>query len=338
MKKLIFFDMTAPYAYDDKTLKTTGCGGTEATLIRIAEGLADTFDVTVCQKERVKDYKSKAGVKYVTLDKIETIKNPHAVINLRSAMALPFLREMFKDTKLLLWLHDLEGTMGISSPLADALPILEETKALIVTVSSFHNTHIKEVLTARKKYPDIKMSYIYNPIDDKIVPNKTKYDKNKLLFLSSPHKGLDMVMSKFKNLKNNFPDLKLHIANPGYLQGTVTESEDIKVLGELKHSDVIKELRSAFCLFFPNPDYFTRETFGIVFAEANAVGTPVLTHAHGGAIEILSDSPQQLIDVRDDKMMFNTFDYWYNKERPTVKLNKNFRLSSVLKDWKEILR
>src|SRR5581483_2147599 len=44
------------------------------------------------------------------------------------------------------------------------------------------------------------------------------------------------------------------------------------------------------------PKFVLPETFGLVFAEASAVGTPVLTHDCGAAAEVLAD-PRQVLPI-----------------------------------------
>jgi glycosyltransferase involved in cell wall biosynthesis len=62
----------------------------------------------------------------------------------------------------------------------------------------------------------------------------------------------------------------------------------------LPHARILAEVRTALCVFYPN--FVLPETFGLVLAEAQAVGTPVLTHDCGAVREILAD-PSQILPV-----------------------------------------
>ncbi len=149
-------------------------------------------------------------------------------------------------------------------------------------------------LASRSK-ANVPIHAIYNPIADLLCPDDTVVQANKLLFLSSPHKGLKETLTIFSEVKKYFPHFQLVISNPGYRAMTYSLPEQVSFLGVLRHEEVIQQLRESFCVFYPQ--YIKPETFGLIDAEANAVGTPVLAHNFGAAEEILSDS-SQLIDGR----------------------------------------
>ncbi|MBV8851817.1 MAG: hypothetical protein JOY91_00380, partial [Sinobacteraceae bacterium] len=113
------------------------------------------------------------------------------------------------------------------------------------------------------------------------------------------------------------------------------------------------------------PNFVLPETFGLVFAESQAVGTPVLTHDCGAAAEIIGDSRQVLpisfahkayeamvsslsprwrtgpARLADRLGLFD--DYverirrWRQGERPVVTPNPHFRLKAVADQWRALL-
>ena len=329
--QILIVDFACPDPYDANTLKTKPMGGTEATVVRVAEGLSEWYDVTVIQHNRAKTTKN--GAAYAPMTAINDIKHPKQVICLRDPRPLAFLKNQYPDAGLFLWLHDLDT---IPSNLAKVEPLLHDVGANVICVSNFHKTHIIDSLrpAVQDRLRSYIVDYIYNPIDDDLKPKEqSKVDDTKLLFMSSPHKGLELVLKAFDRVKRAFPQYRLHIANPGYLKDTISDDHKVKVLGSLNHDDVIRELRSSFCLFYPNHDYFTRETFGIVYAEANAVGTPVIAHPIGAAREVLSKPTSQLLDCRNMDLILNTLEAWQHK-RPKPKANPKFRLKEVLSEWR----
>jgi glycosyltransferase involved in cell wall biosynthesis len=123
------------------------------------------------------------------------------------------------------------------------------------------------------------------------------------------------------------------------------------------------EVRTALCTFFPNFDI--PETFGLVLAESKALGTPVLTHDCGAALEVLGD-PAQALPVTAAKRLYELllggcptgwrrgpariadalglFDVyveriraWRAGARPVTGPDPRFRLSAVARRWREVL-
>jgi glycosyltransferase involved in cell wall biosynthesis len=156
------------------------------------------------------------------------------------------------------------------------------------------------------------------------------YDKNKLIYFSSPHKGLERTLALFPKLRAH--GFTLSIANPGYLPDAAINMDGVTVLGALPHAEVMKELQSSLCVLHLN-DVFP-ETFGLVHAEANALGVPVLTSIKGANREILMNH-EQLVDVRDDEAVIRKLLGW-RIQRPVVKGRDEFRLSNVLTEWEKL--
>ena len=124
------------------------------------------------------------------------------------------------------------------------------------------------------------------------------------IFLS-PNKGLAFTLDAFRALRRRMPDLRLQVGNPGYKIRKSAVIEGVEYLGPQPQERIHKEVRSALCTFFPN--FVLPETFGLVFAESKAVGTPVLTCDAGAAAEIVGD-PQQVIPVTFGQRAYeNTF-------------------------------
>jgi glycosyltransferase involved in cell wall biosynthesis len=126
------------------------------------------------------------------------------------------------------------------------------------------------------------------------------------------------------------PELRLYVANPGYRPDLKREVRGVVNLGALPHGEVIRHVRQSLCVFYPNTVF--PETFGLVFAEANAVGTPVLTHDLGAAREVLG-SAIQIADASDYRAFTRRVLAWREGKRPRVKTSEAFRLRSVAAQW-----
>jgi glycosyltransferase involved in cell wall biosynthesis len=204
---------------------------------------------------------------------------------------------------------------------------------------------------------------IYNPVDDDLVPDGSDYDECKLVFFSSPNKGLAYSLDAFRALRRRMPDLRLQVGNPGYKIRRSANIAGVEYLGPMPQERIHREVRSALCTFFPN--FVLPETFGLVFAESKAVGTPVLTHDCGAAAEIVAD-PRQVLPVTFAERAYETtlsslspawrswpakladslglFDPYIERiqqrrrgARPVVAPDPRFRLTAVADQWRVML-
>lgn len=327
MKTVLFIDTVCPKPYDLNTFQTEGLGGTEATVVRIAEGLAATglFTVAVEQHNRY-EYEMSSPVHYLYEHENDyPYLNPDYVIVLRDPNALVSAKKRFPKSKHYLWTHDLA-----SSQLGQSLEILNKSDGLLC-VSNWHRVQTIEALKPAGYDGRFPVQVLYNPIEDDLKPSEEPYDKNALAFVSSPHKGLTRTLELFRALRRFNPDFTLYVANPGYFVQKEQEQEGVVYLGSLDYSQVIKTLQRSLCLFFPNTSF--PETFGRVLAESNAVGTPALTHGIGATWEVCDRPDQEIVDCRDPKAVVDRVMSWYSGERPTVRGKKEFRLSNVIRSW-----
>ena len=324
-KTVLFIDEVTPKAYDPLVLATEALGGTEATVIRVAEGLSEQGLIVCVMQHCRSDYDDDTGVTYRPIG--DMMGSPDYVISLRSPETLRRAKERFPRAKHYLWNHDLTVR-------ETAQALITQSGFTAIAVSNFHKIQMQEMLKPQGYGGNFSIKVIYNPILDDLLPDQTPVDRNKLVFFSSPHKGLDYALEIFGNLRSFNPDFKLYVANPGYLPSIRTEQDQVVVLGALPHREVVAHVREALCSFLPNRVF--PETFGLVFAESDAVGTPVITHHHGAAPEVVWH-PYETLDCRNPKNVIDRVMSWYNGARPKVKAKKEFRLSNVIKEWIRLL-
>jgi glycosyltransferase involved in cell wall biosynthesis len=204
---------------------------------------------------------------------------------------------------------------------------------------------------------------IYNPVDDALRPDGTALDPDKLVFFSSPNKGLDFALDAFGELRRAVPQLRLLIGNPGYKESDTARRPGVEFLGALPQALMHARVRGALCTFAPN--FRIPETFGLVYAESHALGTPVLTHDCGAAAEIVGD-PQQLLPVSGAARCYEAAagalparwrrgparlaaavgvfeDYlerirhWRSGARPQTGPDPRFHLSLIREQWRRLL-
>lgn len=250
---------------------------------------------------------------------------------------------MFPKAKLFYWMHDIP-----SKRLWKYKRKLQRLGCDIIAISNYQIELIEKAwrgnvwqrfidkVVATKK-PAIHV--VYNPVDDKLKPDNTPIKNNKLLFYSAPDRGLEIILENFKAVKEKLNHFELHIAHPGYSSlddyQHLLKQPGINILGSLSHDDIIKVVREAYCIFYPQAK--KPECFGLVYAEANAVGTPVLAHAFGAANEILLNE-SQLINAKSPHEIIKRLDTWQQQGRPKVALDKKFRPNAVRKAWFDLLQ
>lgn len=329
--RILFVDPTTPKPYDPSVLENEPLGGTEASVVRIAEALGKLgHDVRVAQHNRKEP--SQATAAYLPFGANSDFRPTHVIV-LRAPLALYQARKQFPSAKLYLWCHDLFGGPGWDK----GFQAMVDTQAVPILVSEYHKSQMYDFMTRVGFQGQIPSRRIYNPIADDLQPDATPVDGNKLVFFSSPHKGLEHTLKIFERFADfeELRDTKLYIANPGYFADHNTEgARNVVNLGPLPHHQVIAHVRSALCVLHLNSVY--PETFGLVHAEANAVGTPFLSSRLGATPEV-ADHIAELCDVTDPKMVIDRVRMWKVDGRPKVRANPRLRLSGIVREWLEFL-
>ena len=351
MGAILFFDPVCQQPYDTRTLRREAMGGTEASLTRIA----DALDAYVMQHNR-----SERWGRYLPVQPLPDVE--HVVLN-RDSRALPRIRELFPGARVYLWLHDqLNPGSTRARRLARTVNELRELAVTAVCVSDSQRRGVEAVLRGIGLADTVRALTIYNPIEDALCPDGTPVDERKLVFFSSPNKGLSFTLDAFGALRRTMPDLRLFVGNPGYKPDRSVSLPGVEFLGPLPQSHVHQEVRSALCTFFPN--FVIPETFGLVFAESHAVGTPVLTVDCGAAREVLGN-PAEVLPLKSSYRLyeaavgllpvrlrggparlaaraglFEAFSArvraWREGARPQPQPDARFRLANVVPHWRAL--
>ncbi len=359
MSSVLFFDPSCQTPYSRRTLEEAALGGTEASVARVAEALG----ARVMQHNR-----TAAEGRYLPAGDASGIE--HLII-LRDPRTVRAICERFAGARVYLWMHDLlrPGSKR-GRRLAAAAGTLAELGVTLVCVSDFQRRQAEAVLSGAGVAKRVRAVTIYNPVDDGLTPDGSAVDETKLVFFSSPNKGLALTLDAFQALRRAMPDVRLRVGSPGYkslrragLQSVDGKIDGVEWLGALPHARILAEVRTALCVFYPN--FQLPETFGLVLAEAKAVGTPVLTHDCGAAAEVLAD-PRQILPITPAVRLYEhtarlfpnrarpvlapwaarlgVFDpyvervrAWRNGARPATEPDARFRLTAVAQRWRALL-
>lgn len=328
MRPILFYDENSPASYDYESFLQKSMGGVEATVIRIAEKLSEIIPVVVAIKNR-RTISSTQNVHYMPITPYLLTLDWHAVICLRSLSSAYEIRAANPKVPLWIWFHDF-----IKIDLFPHLHEMEKQHIGAIVISDYQQKQLTDLFLLDPYFKNPPQFHkLYNPIDDALIPDKSVVDKFKLLFSSSPHKGLKETLEGFFKLHQIDPRFQLYVTNPGYFRPKMAPQEGVTFL-TLTHQENIQLMRESLALFQLNSVY--PETFGLVFAEASAVGTPSLTHPLGAVPEILGEE-HQLIDTTDIDAVIEKILQW-NHERPKVRLDNKFRLSQVIQEWIKVLK
>ena len=351
MSRIVFLDTVSPLPYDTRSFGERAVQGTEASVMRIA----DSLSACVMQHNR-----TSAWDRYLPVHSQAAAEH---VVVIREARALAQARDLFPNAQLHLWLHDkLRPGSKRGRRLRRSADILRAAKVSIVCVS---DTHRQDVLqTLRWAGLDgLSVCTRYNPLDETLQPDDSPFDDRQLAFFSSPNKGLAFALDAFGALRRAIPDLRLVVGNPGYKSDAQARLPGVEFLGPQPQAVMQAQVRRSLCTFQPN--FRIPETFGLVYAESNALGTPVLTHDFGAAAEVLGDV-RQLLPVKpayrcyeavvggltprwrrlparlaDAAGLFDAYiervREWRGGARPVVRADPRFALHAVAAQWRELL-
>ncbi len=329
--RVLFHDATSALAYDAEMMSRRGIGGTESSVVRVVEGLSATHEICVAQRGRERSVSPHRGLRYVPLEEPRPFgaSPPDWIVVLRKHRHVPGLRARYPASAMISWIHNWQrlDTVLLRGGLA-------RSRCAVVAVSEAHRAATDRLLNGRWSRAiggggPIPVRRIYNPVDERLAPDDTPVQAEKLIYFS--RKGLHRVLAAFAAVRKAMPFLRLYVAGFDALPG---HPPGVQVLGRLPQHELFRHVREALCVFYAQDVH--PETFGLVLAEANALGTPVLAHDFGAAREVLGGA-EQLIDARNTPAIVERLRAWRAGARPKVSLRPEFRISRVLGEWRRLL-
>src|SRR5437764_6365175 len=176
----------------------------------------------------------------------------HVIVN-RDSRALPLVARHYPGARTYLWLHDQVNPGSRRARwLAGTAALLRERAATAVCVSYSQRRDVEATLRRIGVAAQVRTLTIYNAVEEALTPDDTPVDERKLIFFSSPNKGLNFTLDAFSALKRHMPDLRLVVGNPGYKAGGDARRAGVEFLGPQPQARIHAEVRSALCTFFPN--------------------------------------------------------------------------------------
>lgn len=324
---VVFIDCGTKLYYDSKSLENIPLGGTESSLIRVAEGLAAlplpsgrNLNIAVI---RASDHKARieAPVFDCVMGQycyfLDESYLPRIDTKYLICMRGPLYLNLFPKAQKFIWCHDLGDAR-----MKEWLPSIKENNATIIGVSKWHKANMQKYL----EYD--KITYVYNPVPESIYNTaERKVDRNLMVWAASPHKGLDAALGTYKKIYSLLPNMKLLIYNPGYMKGEFIANPGVLYNGPTAAQHVRHNMKKALCTYYPTQ---FEDTFGLVAAESNAVGTVTACYASGALPEIIHDN--EGINPDEDALI-NVIQYWHKNGPPIAKGREEFKTKNVVQQW-----
>jgi glycosyltransferase involved in cell wall biosynthesis len=303
--------------YSHESLGMPGFGGVEMQTIQLAEAFAlSGLRVGVAQRSRINSI-SPNGVEY--FGPIDAI-----VWSLVKAKNMIFVRSegkwaLFPDSRKFIWFHEAcTKEMNTSTWVGGMIG----NNITGICVSDWHRENIFEYA------PLMPVKRIYPAVDEKFFGHAITYSKNQIVWNASPHKGLNHAISIFEKIRALEPEMNLIVFNPGYFTETV-QNCNVEYWNN-SDQDVMRDVISqSLCLFYPT-DF--KETFGMIAAEANAMGIPVASYK----IAALAESSVGPFFENEDQIIKQILT-WRECGRPKIQGQERFRMKNILPQWLEML-
>lgn len=330
MKKfdLLICDMTTPHPYEQQTLQTQAMGGTEASVIRVAEGLASLGAHVGVVQHNLNQILMGENAYYIPLSMLDELTT-HNYVALRGTQFF----DKFPKANKYSWHEDVPNNKFVSMKES-----FLKHNVTVIAASKWHKGAMQQLICNPNDIVNPKITYIYNPCPDEIYIPKSidvKYDANKLVWIASPHKGLNKAVKMFERLVevSGNQNYRLHLFNPGYCPSSEFQSKYVVNHGPVPAKTLWQHVSESLCVFYPTE---FEETFGCIAAEANALHVPVLTCPIAALNETVS-SQRQFVPRNDPKAVIDTVIRWNKEERPKVWGNDEFRSSNVVQSWYNLL-
>lgn len=274
-----------PYEWDAEIAKAKGVGGSETAAIQMAYWLAALTGRPVKVFNERSTPKVIDGVEYLSNKEIPQYFKAH-----KPAVHIAWRHNMkLTDAPTYFWCHDLMAVGGDNVGHYDKL----------LCLSPFHSRYVQ----AMQGVPADKILVTRNGIDPKRfegpVVTKKPY---KIVFPSSPDRGLDRAMKIMDRLIGKFPELELHVfygfdnlrkyglgEMADKLEAMVKERPWVKYHGNVQQDALAQHFKEA--SIWLHPANFI-ETFCITAIEMLCAGTYPITRRLGALQDTLAAAEQ----------------------------------------------
>jgi len=309
-----------------------GIGGSEYAVMKLAEIMARSHDVTICG-----DLISSTidNVKYCEYSELESNSQYDVVIATNYIHYLVELKSRnITFDKSYFWLHNLDfypwwNGVTLENDGLGYLSSLEITN--FICVSEY------QAAILEKKYPQMRgrIRVIPNAISTTdFLMNSVDKVPNKFVYTSSAERGLSNLLEIWPNIKNMLPDATLWVATPPYALDVYDSYqqvlEGVHFVGALGKMELYNLINSAEYWLYPSQ---YEETYCITALEMMFGGVKIVSTDSGNLLNLLNGKAKLVSHNASNNEFFEAFvDLHNNKSLQETNL-KNAREYALKNTW-----
>jgi glycosyltransferase involved in cell wall biosynthesis len=299
--KIAFY--TQGSAFNGATLESRALGGSESALLYMARELASLGHAVKvfnnCDHPGFYD-----GVEYRMFDQVIPVTGPGPVdVCVLSRFYDPV--QHINARKKILWLHDIARVKYYEN----AIPVLNRIVDKYFFINEWQMAGFLETYVI----PQEMIYLTRNGIDPSLFGNNVKLNRNKLVYINTPFRGLDVLLEVFPLIRERIPaaELYLYTGMSLYGDGFSAMEQELEVIyrraraqeGIILHPPLPKrklaaELDSAYLSLYPC--HFP-ECCSIASLESQAAGTPMITSDFAGLGNTIINGETGILIPFDDQ-------------------------------------
>ena len=364
--KIMFWVGYANPAWDKGDWMSRGMGGSEYCVIKLADYLDNEgWDVTISGDVKTSNWH---GVKYVHHSDLLKNRGPQGINQAHNPQVyehydvvvsinyLHFFKHLeeakIEYDKAYFWMHnEYFYKWHRGNELHEWEQYLTHPKLKkIIGVSQYHiDEHIKPLFETLGYTPQQINTYIHsidNAIDLNDYKNQNRVDKikNRIIWTSSPDRGLKLILDNWNDWKVKVPDLTLEICCPPYavdwFKEDIANLDGVNWQGNRCPNDLKQEILEAeYWIYASN---YT-ETYCISALEMMMGNVKIITNGTGNLKNLVNDKRGTIVEINADEIIETIVDDNNNPGKLTSKLahayafarNQNWDVR--VKEWLNII-
>ncbi|MFH1384475.1 MAG: tetratricopeptide repeat protein [Candidatus Omnitrophota bacterium] len=269
-----------------------GLGGAESALTYMAQEIAKYGKevIVFCTTDEPGMYE---GVRYERLEKFLAFIQFNIIDVFISVRSVDVFFHTIKARLKVLWLHDAADQPHVAYLQNERI---KRNIDCYITLSEWQ----KKGFVKKFKISEDKIFSSRNGVNRKFYKILRGKRRNRLVYTSTPFRGLEVLLDMFPAIRRQVPDVELYVYSSMEVYG-ISRQEDqerfgdiyegckqtgVKLIGSIPQKQLARELMKAKLFVYPN---IFSETSCIAALEAQAAGLPVVASKRGALMETVVD-------------------------------------------------